>query len=221
MKTRNFGLLISSILGISVFSFAPVNAAILVEPIVTTRNENFPDGDTIGDYLPASTGILFANAPDARNQQNLLNSTGYTINKLSLFLAPDFDFVDEDVVWGDVNGDGKIGLSDIFGNITIAPDLVIGNIVLPRLNLTDGTIPDGNRFTIQFITSPDLTPLDPQEFGPLVTGFSYDGVKSVPEPSNIIGSADGVKSVPEPSNIIGSALVITIGIWLRRSKVKG
>ncbi|MFK0732824.1 MAG: PEP-CTERM sorting domain-containing protein [Gloeotrichia echinulata GP01] len=204
MKTRNFGLLISSILGISVFSFAPVNAAVLVEPIVTTPNENFPDGETIGDYLPASTGILFGNAPDARNQQNWLNSTGYKIDKLSLFLFPALDFVDEDVIWGDVNGDGKIGLSNIFTNITIAPDLMIGDFVLPRLDLTGGTIPNGNRFTMQFITSPDLTPVDPQEYGPLVRGFSYDGVKSV----------------PEPSNIIGSALVITIGIWLRRSKVK-
>ncbi|MBW4676060.1 MAG: PEP-CTERM sorting domain-containing protein [Desmonostoc geniculatum HA4340-LM1] len=203
MKATNLVLLISNILGSFLLSFTSANAVILVEPIVTTRNENFPDGEGFGDYLRPVNDILLRNAPDAGNLQNLLNDTGYTINKLSLLLLPEFDFLEEEVVWGDVNGDGEIGLSNIFSNITIAFDFILADIPFPRLDLTDGTIPDGNRFTLQFISSPDLTPLDPLEYGPLVTGVFYDGFKSV----------------PEPSNILGFTLIIALGLWLRNSKL--
>lgn len=184
--TTNLGLVISNLVGSLLLCFTPVNAVILVEPIVTTSNENFPDGEGLGDYLQPGD-ILLRNAPDAGNQQNFLNDTGYTINQLSLLLLPELGFVDEEVAWGDVNGDGQIGLSNIFSNITIAPDFVIADFAFPQLYLTGGTIANGERFTLQFITSPDLTPVDPTEYSPLVTGVFYDGFKSVPEPSTMFG----------------------------------
>ncbi|MEH1846435.1 MAG: PEP-CTERM sorting domain-containing protein [Nostoc sp.] len=199
MKMTNLGLLVSAILGSFLLSLTSANAVILVEPIVTTPNKNFPDGEGLGNDFRPLNDILASNAPDVGNLQNLLNDTGYTINQLSLLLLTNIDFIEEKVEWGDVNGDSKIGLSNIFSNITIAPDLVLQDTPFPRLDLTDGIISDGNRFTLQFITSPDLSPVDPQKYGPLVTGVFYDGFKSV----------------PEPSTILGFTLVIALGLRLR------
>lgn len=201
MKIAHLGLLFFNILGSFLLLLAPANAVVLVEPIVTTAKENFPDGEGLGRLRPLND-ILLTNAPDAGNQQNILNDTGYTITQLSVLLLPEFGFVDEEIVWGDVNGDGQIGLSNIFSNISISPDFVLFGIPFPRLDLTNGTILNGNRFTLQFITSPDLTPVDPQEFGPLVVGTFYDGFQSV----------------PEPSTILAFALVVILGFRLRNSK---
>ncbi|AUB37101.1 PEP-CTERM protein-sorting domain [Nostoc flagelliforme CCNUN1] len=202
MKFANVSLFSSGIL-VSLFLFCPpAFSAILVEPIISTPNKNFPNGEGLGVNFQPVINILGSNAPDAGNRQNLLNDTGYTINKLSLLLLTQFDLVADDVLWGDVNRDGKIGISNIFSNIAIAPDLVVEGALVPRLDLTGGTISNGKRFTIQFITNPDLTPIDSQEYGPLVTGFFYDGFKSV----------------PEPSNLFAFALVITIAIWSRKGK---
>ncbi|MDZ8258619.1 PEP-CTERM sorting domain-containing protein [Nostoc sp. ChiQUE01b] len=200
--TKNISLFSSGILGSLFLLYPPAYAAILVEPIITTANKNFPNGETLGANFQPLINILGSNAPDAGNQDNLLNDTGYTINKLSLLLLTQFDLVADDVFWGDVNGDGKIGISNIFSNITIASDLALGGTLVPRLDLTGGTISNGKRFTIQFLTSPDLTPINSQEYGPLVTGFFYDGFKSV----------------PEPSNLFAFAFAITIAIWSRKSK---
>ncbi|BAZ49552.1 hypothetical protein NIES4103_21640 [Nostoc sp. NIES-4103] len=203
MKITNLGFLICNLVGSLLLSLTSADAIILVEPIVTTPNENFPDTEGLGDYLQPGD-ILLSNAPDAGNQQNFLNDTGYTINQLSLLLLPELGFVDEEIAWGDVNGDGQIGLSNIFSNITIAPDFVFLDFAFPRLNLTDGIIPNGNRFTLQFITSPDLTPVDPEEYGPLVTGVFYDGFKSV----------------PEPSTMFGVTLVMALGYLLKKQQIK-
>ena len=42
--------------------------------------------------------------------------------------------------WGDVNGDGSVGSSDIFGSITLSPDM-------KTIFFSDGLIPVGGRFT--------------------------------------------------------------------------
>lgn len=182
MKAANIGLLISTTLGSLLLSFIPATAAILVEPIITTFNENFSDGTE----LPPNLQPILWNAPDTTGL-NLLNNTGYTINKFSLLLLPELDFLEDDLVWGDVNGDGQVGLSNIFTNITTTPDFVFEDLLAPRLEFTDGTIPDGTRFTIQIITSPDLRPANPEENGPLAIGGFYDGFRTVPEPSTILG----------------------------------
>ncbi len=200
MKATNIGLLISNVLGSLLLLSTEATAAILVEPIVTTPNQNFLNRDSFGSDTKPLNDIVLTNAPDAGNRENLSNDTGYTINKLSLILLTQFDFVDEDVVWGDVNGDGKLGLSNIFRNITIAPDFVISNTPFPRLDLTDGIIPSKNRFTLQFITNPDLTPTNPRQSGPLVIGTVYDGFKTV----------------PEPSSVFALTLTLTIGMCLKK-----
>ncbi|MEH2256109.1 hypothetical protein [Nostoc sp.] len=202
MKFTNISILSSGFLGSLFLLSTPAYSAILVEPIITTPNKNFPNGEILGANFQPLKDIFGSNAPDAGNQENLLNDTGYTINKLSLLLLTQFDLVTDDVFWGDVNKDGKIGISNIFSNIAIAPDLAFAGALVPRLDLTGGTISNGKRFTIQFITSPDLTPIDSQKYGPLVTGFFYDGFKSV----------------PEPSNLFAFALVITIAIWSTKGK---
>lgn len=203
MKVANISLLSSGILGSLFLLSTPAFADILVEPIITTPNKNFPNGEALGANFRPLIDILGSNAPDAGNQENLLNDTGYTINKLSLLLLTQYDLVADNVFWGDVNKDGKIGISNIFSNIYIAPDLDLQGALVPRLDFTGGTISNGKSFTIQFITSPDLTPIAPQKYGPLVTAFFYDGFKSV----------------PEPSNLFAFALVTTMALWSRKCKI--
>lgn len=200
MKTTDIGLFISSAFGSILLSLAPATAAILVEPIINTADENFPDGPGFAPFLPLEKSIF--NAPDKNTQRNFLNDTGYTINSFSIQLLRDFSKVDDDVVWGDVNGDGKIGLSNIFANITTTSDSIFEGFPAPKLELKDGIIASGQRFTFQFITSPDLNPINPEENGPLVLVFDYDGVK-----------------VPEPSNVFGFILTMALFGWLKNKKL--
>lgn len=201
MKTTDIGLFISSALGSFLLSLAPATAAILVEPIITTADENLPDGPGFAPLLPLEKSIF--NAPDRNTQRNFLNDTGYTINNFSIQLLPDLSVIGgEDVVWGDVNGDGKIGLSNIFANITTTPDANFEAFPAPKLELKDGIIASNQRFTFQFLTSPDLTPTDADENGPLVLVFDYNGVK-----------------IPEPSNIFACVLIMALFGWVKKKKL--
>ncbi len=205
MKTTDIGLLISSALGSLLISFTPVTAAILVEPILTTPKKNFPDvrGLPLG-LLPFDT-ILAAFPPNDTSLPNLSNETGYTINKLSLLLFPELPGFEDGFVWGDVNGDGKIGLSNIFTNINIATDFTVPVIDVNtlRLELTNGIIQDGQSFALSFITSRDLIPIDAQGDDSLVIGSFYEGFRTI----------------PEPSTLFGFVLTMAIGCWLRNRKL--
>ncbi len=201
MKAKNIGLLISGAVGGCLMSLAPASAAILVEPLVTTANPNLREGIGIPFNLQPNQ-LIFWNAPDATGEQNFLNNTGLTINSLSLLLFPDFDTLTDDVQWGDVNGDGKIGFSNIFPNINVSSDFTVEGFRAPVIDFNGGEILNNNRFAVQFITNPDLRSTIPGDNGPLVVGGIYDGFQPV----------------PEPSSILGSALVLGLAGWLRKAK---
>ncbi len=203
MKTTDIGLLISSALGSLLLSFTPATAATLVEPIVNTPRENTFDVRGLPLGLQPSEPLLWFFPPNDTGIPNLTNETGYTINKFSLLLLPEFSEFEDDLVWGDVNGDGQIGSSNIFTNINIAPDFpVLGSNAL-SLELTNGTIQDGTAFAFTFLTSQDLTPIDPQGDNLLLIGTAFEGSRPV----------------PEPSNVFAFALTIALGYWLRKKKL--
>lgn len=168
-------------------------AVILVEPIVTTPNTDFPDG--IGIPLDLLPGQIYPfSAPDTSGAQNFLNDSDFTITRQALVLFPDFDLIEEEVVWGDANGDGQIGLSNIFDRIVLNPDFTVPDanfqpIRAPLIQLEQGSIAQGERFSFQIITSPDLTPDIPGDNGPLAIGGIYDGELT----------EDSITTVPEPS----------------------
>lgn len=192
IMTLNIGTLVFSAAVSSLLSLAPATAAILVEPVLTTPNPNLPSFDfEIGSVVPPRRVVAWP-APDISGQQNFLNQgTGLNITKMDLFLLPDLDELDDDVIWADVNGDGKIGVSNIFANIEVDNNFILetsqNRYRAPRVTFTGGVIPLGNRFVAQVITKPDLTvPPEEGETGPLIVGGRYDGVP-VPEPSSILG----------------------------------
>ncbi|MFP5270670.1 hypothetical protein [Coleofasciculus sp.] len=195
-------------LGTAVMSFlssVPVTAAtIFVEPIITRPNPNFPDGIGLPPMLPPNTPLLW-NFPDTSGEQNFLNDTGFTITEFNLILLTE-QFNGDDVVWGDANGDGQIGQSDIFSSITLNPN----NLQFPQLDITEGSIPSGNRFVFQFISNPDLTPEQPGDNGPILAAGIYDGVAA---------------SVPESSPGWGLVLLgvgyVSKEVWNKQKKNKG
>lgn len=191
MNTKNVGMIVASAAVSSLLSLAPATAAILVEPVLTTPDPNLPSFDfSIGVNPPRE--VLVWNAPDISGQQNFLNErTGLNITTIELFLFPDLDELDDEVIWGDVNGDGQIGVSDIFDNIEVNNNFILdesGDLFrAPRVTFTGGVIPLGTRFVSQTPTEPDLTaPPEVGDAGPLLVGGRYDGVP-VPEPSAILG----------------------------------
>ncbi|MDJ0735365.1 MAG: PEP-CTERM sorting domain-containing protein [Nostocaceae cyanobacterium] len=191
MNFKNIGTLVASTAVSSLLSLSPAAAVILVEPILTTADPSLPFPDFgIGVNPPGE--ILVWNAPDVSGQQNFLNEgTGLDITNIELFLFPDFDALSEDVIWGDVDGDGHIGVSDFFDNIEVDNNFILQDsgqfFRAPRVTFTGGAIPLGAAFVAQTPTLPDLTVSpDVGDNGPLVVGGRYDGV-AVPEPSTILG----------------------------------
>jgi hypothetical protein len=203
MKTTDIGLFISSALGSLLLSFTSATAATLVEPIFTNRRENFPEiPGSFSNILPSDTLLTFFPPNDAG--LNFLNETGYTINKFSLLLVPrDPPEFGNDLVWGDVDGDGKIGSSNIFTNTNIAPDFTVPviNINAQRLELTNGIIQDGESFALSFITNQDLTPINGDDS--LAIAMFYGGFRTV----------------PEPSNVFAFVLTMALGCWLKNRKL--
>ncbi len=192
MNTENIGMLVAGTALSSLLSLAPATAAILVEPVLTTPDPNLPFSDfPLGSGNPPRTVLVWP-APDISGQVNFLNAgTGLDINIIELFLLPELDQLDEEVMWGDVNGDGEIGVSDIFDNIEVDNSFILedpsGLFQAPRVTFTGGVIPLGMHFVAQTPTLPDLTvPPEVGDAGPLLVGGRYDGVP-VPEPSTILG----------------------------------
>mgnify|MGYP004476957127 CR=1 FL=1 len=159
--------IVFSVLGVAgislLSSLTPANATILVEPTVTTQNE-----DILKTRNPRALGpeitpglVIEYGVPDVAN--NLLNATGQDIGSLVFELetlsytnpnsTPAFN--NEPVQWGDVNGDGKIGfsnvpgLNDIFTNVTVTDNV---------LTYSGGVIPNGTVFFNPFSSQPDLRP---------------------------------------------------------------
>jgi hypothetical protein len=76
-------------------------------------------------------------------------------------------------VWGDVNGDGRIGSSDIFNAIAVSAD---GK----EIQFTQGLIPVGGRFTDIHLARSD----NPPDFAAIDSFFT--GVLAIPEPSSVV-----------------------------------
>ncbi|MEH2442379.1 hypothetical protein [Nostoc sp.] len=184
--------------GISFLSLTPARAVILVEPIVTTKNQNILDTKSpriLTDYEPGE--VIEYGVPDVAN--NFLNNTGYDIESLVFDLktlsysnadsTPAYN--NEPVEWGDVNGDGKIGysnnpdLKDIFTDITISGSTI---------TFSGGVIPNGSLFYNPFATLPNLAPgagiIPPvpadkaDKDGPIRVAAYYT---AIPESTNVLG----------------------------------
>jgi hypothetical protein len=183
-------------------SLAPVNAVILVEPIVTTVNEDIlqmrQPRVLTPDLLPRQE--IEYGVPDMGG--NFRNDTGRIFDSLVFELetvsysnsdsTPPFN--NEPVQWGDVNGDGKIGFStdpalkDYFTDVTVT-----GNVI----TFTGGEIPEGNLFYNQFSSNPDLRPgrgiIPPappppaDQDGPIRVKAFYTTKAAIPEPTSVFG----------------------------------
>ena len=196
--------------GISFLSLTPARAVILVEPIVTSVNEdifNTKKPRILTDYEPGQ--VIEYGVPDVAN--NFLNNTGYDIESLVFDLktlsysnpdsTPAFD--NEPVEWGDVNGDGKIGLSnnpdlkDIFTDITISGSTI---------TFSGGVIRNGSIFYNPFATLPNLAP----------------GAGIIPQISPEQADKDGpirvaayYTAVPESTNVLGVLVLGALGVALK------
>ncbi|BAY79753.1 hypothetical protein NIES25_62390 (plasmid) [Nostoc linckia NIES-25] len=202
--------------GISFLSLTPARGVIFVEPIVTTINdevfETRPPRTLGADILPGQ--IIEYGVPDRAN--NLLNGTGNDIGSLvydlkTLFYTnpdstPAFD--NEPVQWGDVDGDGKIGFSnvpelkDIFANVTINDNI---------LTYSGGVIPDGTIFFNRFATQPNLTPGEG-----IIPAIPEDQV----DRDGPIRVASYYTAVPEPTSVLGVLVFGALGVAfkLKRSQ---
>jgi hypothetical protein len=105
--------------------------------------------------------------------------TGWTLRLVGTAIEPEpFNFTvirdpNVDAIWGDVDGDGSVGHSDIFSTITVSAD---GRTI----TFSDGLIPVGGRFTDFNLA----TTLSGAPFLAAVDA-SFTGVAAVPEPATL------------------------------------
>jgi hypothetical protein len=186
--------------GISFLSLTPARAVILVEPIVTTVNEDIlqtRNPRNLGPDLQPGQVIRYG-VPDRAN--NLLNATGRDIASLVFELEtlsysnPDSTppFANESVQWGDADGDGKIGFSNIPGLEDIFANATVKNNII---TYSGGVIPKETVFFNRFYTQPNLSPgggIIPaappppaDQDGPIRVSSYYN---AVPEPTDILGT---------------------------------
>ena len=105
--------------------------------------------------------------------------TGWTLSLVGTAIEPEpFNFTvirdpNVEAIWGDVDGDGLVGHSDIFSTITVSAD---GRTI----TFSDGLIPVGGRFTDFNLA----TTLSGAPFLAAVDA-SFTGVAAVPEPATM------------------------------------
>lgn len=206
--------------GISLLSLTPpVSAAILVEPVVTTPNQDLTETRPLIPEIQPGQTIEFG-VPNVNT--NLLNATQQNIGSFVFELetlsysnpdsTPAFD--NELVRWGDIDGDGKIGFSndpdlrDIFTDVTVTDNVI---------TFSGGEIPDGTVFFNRFTTQLDLTPgggiIPPAPPPPA----DQDGPIRV---SSFYTAASEPTAVPEPSSMLGLLAFAALGgaSWLKRKR---
>ena len=134
---------------------------------------------------PGSWAVIPAGVPRDEplvNDLRVYNNTPYNITSLTLQIVGSavepvpFDFtitLDPNVsaFFGDANGDGKVGLSDIFSTITLSADR-------RTITYSDGLIPVVGRFTDSIFSMTDNG--EPFKAGVFT---SFDGFLAVPEPA--------------------------------------
>jgi len=161
------------------------------EPFVTFGFYQ-PDGVNPADgqpYLTAGAPGQIARFPAGFPRDEPLvndlrpyNNTAYNITSLTLQIVGSavepvpftFTFtLDPNVsaFFGDVNGDGKVGVSDIFKTVTLSADH-------RTVTFSDGLIPVGGRFTDSLLSITDNG--EPFKAGVYA---SFDGFLAVPEPA--------------------------------------
>jgi hypothetical protein len=135
--------------------------------------------DEPGEIVTYPAG--FPADPVLVNDIRFFNDTHYDITSFTLSIigladepVPFTFTIDRgpvDAIWGDANGDGFIGSSDIFSSIVVSPDQKI-------ITFSNGLIPVGGRFT-DFIYSTTTAGENVFKAG---VDATFDGV-AVPEPA--------------------------------------
>ncbi|MDG3008084.1 PEP-CTERM sorting domain-containing protein [Paludisphaera mucosa] len=200
----------------------PARAALILEPVFNRvagfggADDNFPLYDP--GYLIGGVAYFTADEPgeivtyasgDPRDpfldEFHVWNNTGYAITGFTLRLIGTAAVTDDpgavvrgpvDAIWGDADGDGLVGSSDIFSSITVSAD---GK----EIRFEGGLIPVGGRFTDVHLAVSDAPP----DFAGIDSSFT--GVRTVPEPSGSMLSAMG---------LVASALG---GVWRGRAARAG
>jgi hypothetical protein len=171
-----------------------VRAALVIEPVFNRvdgsgpADNNFPLYDPefqvngVSYWVADEPGEVVSYASgDPRDPFldvfHVWNNTDYQLNGFTLrLIGTATDSEDPgtivrgpvDATWGDVNGDSLVGVSDIFGTITVSPD---GK----EIRFQDGLIPVGGRFTDIHLAMSD----NPPDFAGIDSSFT--GIL-VPEP---------------------------------------
>jgi hypothetical protein len=155
---------------VTLCSTASARASLIMEPVFNTLAGTGGSATVLPFPLPGAingaTGLPFITAdepgeivtypagfPADVDLQNTIrffndtafNMTGFTLSIIGLADEPiPFTFTIDrgpvDAIWGDANGDGFIGSSDIFSSIVVSPDQ-------KTIVFSGGLIPVGGRFT--------------------------------------------------------------------------
>lgn len=180
-----------------------LNGALVMEPVFNRLPGEGPGPEVFPFYNPdlLINGIAYFTADepgeiisyasgDPRDPEldtvAILNNTNYNITGITLRIVGTATDTEDpgtivrgpvDAVWGDVNGDGIIGSSDIFSTIIVSAD---GK----EIRLSGGLIPVGARFTDIHLAISDSPPF----FAGIDS--SFDG-ELVPEPQSIFMTGSG------------------------------
>ena len=190
-------LIVASLLATSGLVTTPVaSAALIMEPVFNRvpgsgqADNNFPLYDPT--FLINGVAYFLANDPgeidtyaagDPRDPEldafHVWNNTAYNVTGFTLRIVGTATDTEDpgtvvrgpvDAIWGDVDGDGLIGHSDIFSSITVSAD---GKEIV----FSGGLIPVGGRFTdinLAFSDNPpDLAGID----------SFFSGTSAVPVPA--------------------------------------
>jgi hypothetical protein len=204
-STGRQGAIIAAIFVGIVLCGTTARAGLVIEPVFNRvagsgpTDNNFPLYDPT--YLVNGVSYWLADEPgevdtfatgDPRDPEldvlHVWNNTRYNLTGFSLrLIGTATDTRDPgtvvreavDAVWGDVDGDGRIGSSDIFRTITVSAD---GK----EITFGDGLIPVDGRFTDIMLAHSD----HPPDFAGVDSWFS--GVQSVPEPSSLALASTGL-----------------------------
>jgi len=206
--TGRQGAIIAAILVGTVLYGTTARAGLVIEPVFNRvagrgpADNNFPLYDPT--YLVNGVACWLADEPgevdtfatgDPRDPEldvlHVWNNTRYDLTGFTLrLIGTATDTRDPgtvvrgpvDAVWGDVDGDGRIGSSDIFGTITVSAD---GK----EIDFRDGLIPIDGRFTDIMLAHSD----HPPDFAGVDSWFA--GVQSVPEPSSAVLASTGLLAI--------------------------
>lgn len=184
---------------------ADARAALVIEPVFNRVAGSGPGPDNFPIYDPGFliNGVSYFNADepgeittyaagDPRDPFldafHVWNNTTVTITGFTLRLIGTATDTEDpgsvvrgpvDATFGDVDGDGLVGASDIFPSIVVSAD---GKEIV----FSGGLLPYGGRFTDIHLARSD----NPPDFAGLDTFF--DGFRAVPEPAGVTGFAAGL-----------------------------